>query len=212
MTKHRFTLLMAISACIVALAAQMALTPASGKAPAAAVAAAAENASEKISIRPVRPIMMGMVGSVPVPAAGSQLIRDKDAVSMTLNTRALMPGVVYTAWMGIFNNPSACATRPCSGADFGPNPVQGSRVNIGGRIIGPDGAASYGAFVGIGDTAFVFDGPGLLDPKHAEIHLVVRTHGLASMDPMVLMAQLTTFNGGCPPNTCANVQISIHEP
>jgi hypothetical protein len=49
----------------------------------------------------------------------------------------------------------------------------GSRVNFGGRLIGMDGAATYGAFL-VGDTTTAFDGPGLLDPKHAEIHLVVR--------------------------------------
>jgi len=204
MTRHRFTLLMAISACIVALAAQMALTP-------ARAVAAAPDASNKVSIRPVRPIMMGMPNSTPLPAAGSQLIRGKDAVFMTLNTRALNPNWVYTVWFGIFNNPSACATRPCSGADFANPAVMGSRVNGGGRIIGDDGAAAYGSFLGIGDTAFAFDGPGLLDPKHAEIHLVVRSHGPALAGP-ALMAQLTTFNGGCPPNMCVNVQVSVHAP
>ncbi len=211
MTKHGFTRLMTIPACIAALAALMALTPASGKAPAAAVAAAGENSSEKISIRPVRPIIMGMPGSGVVQAAGSQLTRDKNSVFMILGTKGLTPGWVYTAWAGIFNNPSECATRPCSGADFMNPAVQGSRVNWGGRIIGTDGSATYAGFIGVGDTTSAFDGPGLLDPKHAEIHLVVRSHGMALMGAM-LTEQLSLFNGGCPPNTCGNFQISIHEP
>jgi hypothetical protein len=210
MTKQSITRLVMISTCIVALVALIVFTPASGKAPAVA-APAVENASEKISIRPVHPIVMGMIGSDVVQAAGSQLIRTKEGVFMTLSTRGLTPGWVYTAWFGIFNNPSECATRPCSGADFGPNPVQGSRVNAGGRIIGPDGSAIYSAFLGVGDTTFAFDGPGLVDPKHAEIHLVVRSHGPALMG-MDLANQLTTFNGGCPPNMCANFQISVHAP
>jgi hypothetical protein len=53
---------------------------------------------------------------------------------------------------------------------------------------------------------------GLVEPFKAEIHLVVRTHGPASGDPAVLQAQLNMFNGGCPPNTCGNVQVSVHQP
>jgi hypothetical protein len=52
----------------------------------------------------------------------------------------------------------------------------------------------------------------LLNAKRAEIHLVVRSHGPASADPAVLQQQLTTFNGGCPPNTCMNVQAAPHLP
>jgi len=210
MTKQRFTLLMAISACIVALAASIALTPAAnatGKATSVAIPAAADNASEKISIRAVRVIATGSVQQ----AAGSQLTRARDGVFGSLTTKDLNPGWVYTAWFGFFNNPSECATRPCSGADFANPAVQGSRVNFGGRIIGDDGSATYGGFMRIGDTTAAFDGPGLLDPKHAEIHLVVRSHGPALAGP-ALMAQLTTFNGGCPPNMCVNVQVSVHAP
>ena len=204
MTKHGFSRLIPIFVCIVALAAMMILTPASAKAP------MADNASEKISILPLRQIV-AMVPSDPVPTSGSELIRGKDGVFVSLTTKNLMPGWVYTAWAGIFNNPEECATHPCSGADFANPAVQGSRVNLGGRIIGMDGSATYGSFAGIGDTTSAFDGPGLLDPKHAEIHTVVRSHGPALMG-MALADQLSKFNGGCPPNTCVNVQVAVHQP
>jgi hypothetical protein len=83
MTRDRFTLLMTISACVAALAASIAFTPAAnatGKATSVAIPAAAENSSEKISIRPVKPIIMMVPGPVPVPAAGSQLTRDREAI------------------------------------------------------------------------------------------------------------------------------------
>jgi len=210
MTKHRFTLLMTISTCVAALAASIALTSAAsatGKAPSVAMPGAAENSSEKISIRPVQVIATGLIQ----PAAGSQLTRDRHAIFGLLSTKGLNPGWVYTAWFGIFNNPSACATRPCSAIDFMNPAVQGSRVNFGGRIIGADGAAIYGAFLEVGDTTGAFDGPGLLEPRHAEIHLVVRSHGPALMGAM-LTEQLMLFNGGCPPNMCVNVQVSVHAP
>jgi hypothetical protein len=144
---------------------------------------------------------------------GTILVRTKDNVFATIHTSGLTPGTVTTAWFGIFNNPGNCATRPCTPADFSNPAVAGSRVNIGGQIVAADGAATYGAFLKIGDTTAAFDGPGLLNPLRAEIHLVTRTHGQAILDnPEVLKQQLSTLNGGCPPNTCANIQASVHQP
>jgi hypothetical protein len=44
------------------------------------------------------------------------------------------------------------------------------------------------------------------DVLGSEIHLVVRDHGpkFPGND------QLSGFNGGCPPETCVNVQASVH--
>lgn len=210
MTKHGFIRLVAISACVAALLGVIALTPAAKSIKAGAAAIPGENSSEKISTSPFVLLMSGAV----VPAAGSQLIREKDAVSMTANTRGLTNGNVYTAWWAIFNNPENCFTRPCTPVDINSNPaVQGALVLAGARIVGPDGAASYGAFLAVGDTAFLHTGPGLLDPKHAEIHIAVRSHGPASaLDATQLAAALTSFNGGCPPNMCMTVQASVHAP
>lgn len=162
---------------------------------------------------------MMLMGGAIMPAAGSQLIREKNAISMTANTRGLTSGNVYTAWWVIFNNPENCFTRPCTSADINSNPpVQGSLLLAGGRIVGPDGAASYGAYLAVGDTAFSQAGLGLLDPKHAEIHIAVRSHGPVAplMAAGLLEAALTTFNGGCTatggPNPCATVQASVHAP
>lgn len=112
--------------------------------------------------------------------------------------------------------PDECATRPCTAADFANPAVQGRVANFGGRIVGADGVADFAEDRAAGDTTNVFlgmgFGPGLIDPRRAEIHLVVRTHGAASANPATLTEQLTTFNGGCPPNVCANVQAAVHAP
>jgi hypothetical protein len=210
MTKHGFTRLITISAGVASLVTVITLTPAATAIKPPAVTTPGENSGEKISASPFVTLMTGTV----VPAAGSQLIREKDAVSMTANTRGLTNGNIYTAWWAIFNNPENCFTRPCTPADINSNPaVQGALLFAGARIVGPDGAASYGAYLAVGDTAFLHTGPGLLDPKHAEIHIAIRSHGLASaLDAMQLAAALTSFNGGCPPNTCMTVQASVHAP
>ncbi len=160
----------------------------------------------------IRPLMVISDGSV-APGTGTILVRSRDNVFSTIHTSGHTPGEAVTSWFGIFNNPRHCATRPCTAADFANPLVQGSRVNAGGKIIGPDGTATYGAFLAVGDTAGIFDGPGLLAPMRAEIHLVLRSHGQAMVDdPMTMRQQLSMFNGGCPPNTCANVQASVHQP
>jgi hypothetical protein len=160
------------------------------------------------------PFVLASDGSV-IPATGSMLIRNRDSVFATAHTSGLTPGTAVTFWFGIFNYPINCATTPCTAADFSNPAVQGCIVNEGGKIIGPDGTATYGAFRMVGDiTGFGGVGfpVGLLNPMGAEIHLVTRTHGPASNDPMILSQQLSMFLGGCPPNTCTNLQASRHQP
>lgn len=167
------------------------------------------NQSPRISVAPV----LNFSDLSVLPAAGSSLARTREGVFMTFHTSGLTPGTVATAWWVIFNKPRNCATRPCSVADL-PNPeVQSSLVNAAGRIIGADGTATYGDFLAVGDTTGAWTGAGLMNAFKAEIHLVTRTHGPAILgDPTVLGQQLSMFNGGCPPNTCANLQVSIHQP
>ena len=53
----------------------------------------------------------------------------------------------------------------------------------------------------------VLFGEGLTDSFEAEIHLIARTHG--EVIPGVVQQQITTFNGGCPPNDCLDVQFAV---
>ena len=135
---------------------------------------------------------------------------------MTFHSQGLTPGTVATAWWVFFNDPKECATDPCRVADLLTNPAsQPSLLYAAGRVVGPDGALDMGSFRAAGDTTGGESFPPFpaTNPKHAQVHIVIRTHGPALLaDPAALALQLTTFNGGCPPNTCANVQVSIHEP
>jgi hypothetical protein len=171
-----------------------------------------ESGNPKISSRSVVNMATGAV----VPSAGSTLFRHRDGVFFSFYTSGLTPGHAVTLWMAVFNNPRFCATSPCTPADFANPDVNGTLLNTGGQVIGPDGKGVYGAFRAVGDTTgarpMTGTGNGLVKPKKAEIHLVARDHGPANlMDPTVLEQQLTTFNGGCPPNTCMNVQASVHQ-
>ncbi|HET8676767.1 MAG TPA: hypothetical protein VFO63_13305 [Blastocatellia bacterium] len=167
------------------------------------------NEKPKASIQP----LLTFSDRAVIPGGGSTLVRNSEGVYMSLHSAELSPDTVVTAWWVFFNNPKKCATSPCSVADLSNPEVQSSLVNATGRVVGPDGTADFGAFKAIGDTTGAFTGPGLLNSKKAEIHLVVRTHGPALLDnPELLRQQLSMFMGGCPPNTCANIQVSIHQP
>ena len=169
------------------------------------------NSNVDVSFLPVRNFATG----AKIPSSGASLSRRKDGVFFTLHTQGLPPGHVVSAWLAVFNNPQFCATNPCTPADFNNPHVDGTPMNNGAQIIGTDGAATYGAYREIGDATGarpgVGTGNGIVDARRAEIHLVLRSHGLASSDPLVLAEQLTMFNGGCPPNTCVNIQASVFQ-
>ncbi|HXG66666.1 MAG TPA: hypothetical protein VNO70_16315 [Blastocatellia bacterium] len=168
------------------------------------------NPKPKISFQPI----LAFSDQSALPGGGSILARAKDGVYMSYHSFGLPAGTVATAWWVFFNEPKRCATSPCGLPDLFTNPdAQPSLVYATGRMVGADGTADFGAFRAVGDTTGAQFGPGLLDPRKAEIHLVIRTHGPALDDPALLSQQLSSFNGGCPtPNTCANLQVSIHQP
>ena len=164
--------------------------------------------SVRTSIQPLR--IFG-VGSV-LLGTGSILVRTKEGVGMTLHTFGLVPGNVYTAWWIFFNNPKACIDG-CGGDDFDNPDVQAVALWGSGQIAGADGTADFGAFRAVGDLTGLEPGNGtvgLVNPFKAEIHLVVRSHGPAI--PALLSQQLSKFDGGCPPNTCMNLQAAMHQP
>src|SRR5262249_9371316 len=111
-----------------------------------------------------------------VPNAGTSLLRDFGGAFFTFHTQELPVGDAVSAWMAVVNNPENCATHPCSPADFANPDVDGLLVNTGGRVIGVDGAATYGAYRAVGDITGRDRGSmnGLVDPLRAEIHLVLR--------------------------------------
>jgi len=77
------------------------------------------------------------------------------------------------------------------------------------------GQANFAVEIGFGELPKGEDQvpfPGIDAPirRRAEVHLVVREHGEALADPLALKEQLTQFNGGCGPEGCTDVQVSIH--
>jgi len=136
-----------------------------------------------------------------VAGASTTLVRDVDGVTAAAIISDLEAGAAHTMWLLIFNDPSRCSNRPCAPAKGDP---PDSAVLAAGGVASSKGKASFAGQVAAGADS------GLTNPLGAEIHVVIRSHGPAIAE--MLEAQTTTLNGGCPPNKCANVQGSPHQP
>jgi hypothetical protein len=156
-------------------------------------------------------------GTAVIPYAGASLARNNEGVFGEISTSGLTPGNVVTLWWAVFNNPEFCAVPGCVASDLNNPAVNGSAQYGGGYIVGLNGRADFSGYLEEGDnTGFTIlppfpnmpnPSPGIVDAKAATIHLVIRNHGPASSDPVVLALQLSTFLGGCSmTNPCANIQ------
>ena len=160
--------------------------------------------------------------SITIPYAGASLARNNDGVFGTISTSSLAPGHVVTLWWAIFNDPAACAGAVCAPPDLNNPVVNGSLQLGGGEVVGLNGRADFSGYLAVGDNTGFYrlpmfpnmpdPAPGLVDSKGAEIHLVIRDHGPASPDPVILQEQLTSFPGGCTvSNPCVNIQAAIFQ-
>ncbi|MEX0761238.1 MAG: hypothetical protein WD333_02180 [Dehalococcoidia bacterium] len=147
-----------------------------------------------------------------VESAKATLVRSKSGVTTTLNTDQLDANTGYTMWWVIFNDPRECENpipglTTCGESDlllFGGKPeINSSVLFAAGNVVGGTGLVSFGAYLEEGvlptGNGQVTWGPGLVDAKRAEIHLVVRSHG--PVVPDIEEAQISSFGGGCTEET-----------
>jgi hypothetical protein len=172
--------------------------------PASALAGGAETGTSTVySIGPGHTYIADVAG------AGSTFVRTPQGISVTLNTSGLPAGHAFTMWALIFNDPSACGTGTCHemNGDLDIPAVQGSVYRVTGHVVGD--VTTLAGLVKVGDAENAFRGPGLLDPYGAEIHLIVRDHGVAGTGDLLQLQ----FNDDSPRFcnvACADVQESIH--
>ena len=171
-------------------------------------------------------VVVTLPGFVLVPGASSKITRTSSGATATLHTSDLTPGNAYTMWMVVFNVPGECATTPCGESDVAPGTAAVvDVVYVAGNVVGSSGQGTFSGRRAAGDNSkslFAQLGapdPGLIDPRVAEMHLIVRDHGPAI--PGQIPSQLQTFEGACTAgssfglgsgaNECADVQASVHE-
>jgi hypothetical protein len=144
-----------------------------------------------------------------VPGASSTLVRTDNGISVSLTTSGLPDGHAVTVWALIFNDPTACEGGVCdeTRGDLNIPEVQGSVFRVTGHVVST--SSSFGGHIAVGDAANAARGPGLLDPYGAQIHLIVREHGMAGTGELLQQQ----FNNDSPRFcnvACADIQKSIH--
>lgn len=142
----------------------------------------------------------------PSSSAGvSTLVRTDTGLSATYKTEGVPPGHAITMWFIVVNNPEACNSSPCSIEDVLFNEAaQGDFLFGAGKVIGGSGIANFGGSLKVGDisgSGFSEIGlperaTGLLNPRGAEVHLALHSHGPA-LSGQVLKSQINSFLGGC---------------
>lgn len=188
-------------------------------------ARAQDNEGQKETFQ-IRPLTLTM-GSIDPARGAVRLNRTRQELWASVHVTDLNPDSAFTLWAVIFNSPEACITNPagpihCSATDLAavPNPAGASAFNVGAFVTGAiNGTANTSVHIRSGlppDGAFILWGKGGLNDNGvtpglhqgngfgAEVHLLVRTHG--TIISTAITDQLSIINGGCPPNTCANVE------
>jgi hypothetical protein len=169
------------------------------------------------------------MGSIDPATGAVRLNRTRNEIWGSVHVTDLEANSAFTIWAAIFNRPEECITNPAGPVRCGmpdlvavPNPARASAFNVGAFVTGVgngtanvsvhirSGAPPDGTFVLFGEGGLNDNGvmPGLHEGNGfgAEVHVIVRTHGVIL--PGAITAQLSMLNGGCPPNTCANVQVA----
>lgn len=168
---------------------------------------------------------------VEVENTKASLISGQDGVHISLHTKDLIPGNVYTYWLVAFNEPGKCEADVCTGKDalIRTETVESDAGYVGGSIVGDDGSLRMTAYQPVGELRGSFFGRGILETSDLELHLILQDHGPA-IDGREL-EMLTTYRGGCSddsipppfpetarvqgdpgPNQCRMVQVAIFPP
>lgn len=161
-------------------------------------------------------------GTTDIVDGATVLIRDfkKKQVDATISTSALEPDYAYSIWWAVFNRPQYCATPyRCAGSDLevnGGDPrIRASVFWAGGFVADDSGTANVSLSLNPGRTTRQLFGMtkdyGLRNLRKAEIHVVLRTHGIAGLAGPV-SKQIGTADEACPEPDCANVFASFHPP
>jgi hypothetical protein len=152
-----------------------------------------------------------------IPGSSAQLVINDQGATIQVKTSGLPAGHAVTLWRVVFNYPEYCSDGVCGPDDAFPPPgniAAGASVTFGaGHVIGNNGRASFGTHLAVGEDATPWS-VGLLNPRTAEIHFVLRDHGPAI--PGMVNEQISTPGAACnnfPPGTgdypCEDLQVGI---
>jgi hypothetical protein len=169
------------------------------------------------------PVIVAAAPIGPFPGSGSGisgeaiLTRSTAGLWVDQDIDGLTPGYAYSVWWVIFDNPQGCVASTCAPSDLARPQAQGSLVN-GGGFVAAGTTQSYsshlarhdvdGAHVPMGDPS------GVDNTYRAQVHVALRSHGVAEANPADQAVQTSQFNGFChlppdPPGVCQNVSVAV---
>ena len=141
-----------------------------------------------------------------------------EIVEATITSRALEADTAYSIWWAVFNRPQFCnVPYECGVGDLeiqGGDPRVRASVFWGGGFVSDSmGYANTAITLRPGRTSrelFAQSRPyGLRNLRNAELHVVLRSHGLAG-DAGPVAQQIGTASEACPDTGCFNAFASIH--
>lgn len=187
---------------------QQSLAPVDGNDATAAAFAAGGASPVIVQVLPIADIAgKGLSGTV-------RLTRSTEGLWADVDVDGLTPGYAYSVWWAIFNNPQGCDAG-CDSFDLrNITEAQGSLVN-GGGFVGNGSTIVHGSHLARhdpeGKSVEAGDPRGIRNPYGAEVHLIIRNHGPAEVDPANLALQVGTFGRFCNlvPGGCQNVGASM---
>ena len=152
-----------------------------------------------------------------IEGSRASLVTNDQGATLQVKTSGLTPGNALTVWWVIFNYPENCSDGVCGMDDAFPPPgnvAAGASVSYAaGHVIGGSGKGNFGAHIPVDGDAAPWT-MGLVNPRTAEYHFVLRDHGPAL--PGIVNEQINTAGGGCnniPPFTgdftCVDIQAGM---
>lgn len=133
----------------------------------------------------------------PIKGSKAILLITKEGANVSLSTRQLAPGHIYTWWFIVFNNPEKCEAKPCNIKDF-LNRADETMADAGYADVtmaDDKGEAQLSTYVPKGPLKQAWYGNGLQNLKSAEIHMALHDHG--KLLPEMAETMMMTYRGGC---------------
>jgi len=142
----------------------------------------------------------------------SMLVR-KDESLLTRIESSLAPTDREVWWL-VFNNPSACATRPCKLTDIYRTDTGADLIRARDEAAGKDGSGNICLSMGSGGSSMMPDlglgAAGLANVHAAEVQVIVTSSspGLRSL----ISRRNGGFAGNCGGGQCSALLVAVHVP
>ena len=135
-----------------------------------------------------------------IEGSTATLISSEAGIAVNMTTDELEENHVYSMWVVMINNPSACEEAPwvlCPPPQIlGNTDELLAEITWGDSIVtGPDTRMEFSAFFPAGDIPKSWYGNGLTNPTDAHIHLIINDHG--ELIPEQASSMMNTYRGGC---------------